>query len=91
MTIDSLLSRELLKRYSKRYSRFGRFTLLFVLGVCYAGCGAVGPLIPPEDVGIEAKRLEQQRQQEEKTLPVEGILAGEEELELPPLRPIGTR
>lgn len=84
MIIESIVSGGFLKRYL----RFGLSTLLFVLCLWYAGCGAVGPPIPPEDVGIEAKRL---KQQQETTRPVDGMPPGEEELELPPLRPIGTR
>ncbi|HSF10585.1 MAG TPA: hypothetical protein VLA60_14335, partial [Nitrospirales bacterium] len=58
------------------------------------GCGAVGPPIPPEEVGIEAKVRKQQQEQarkeglteeEQSTTPVE------EAVELPALYPIGTR
>jgi len=58
------------------------------------GCGAVGPPIPPEDVGIEAKIRKQQRAttkdnvlaSEDPATPVE-----EETVELPAFYPIGTR
>jgi len=59
---------------------------LFVL----QGCGAVGPPLPPEKIGIEAK-IRQQRAQEnagqskqEKIIPI-----GEDEVVLPPLQPVG--
>ena len=58
------------------------------------GCGAVGPPIPPEDVGIEAKI----RKQQEESAKSKGTLSedldpsGEEETdELPTFYPIGTR
>lgn len=58
------------------------------------GCGAVGPPIPPENVGIEAKRLKQQQDQARK----EGGLDEdplnvplEEAVELPTVYPIDTR
>jgi predicted small lipoprotein YifL len=64
---------------------------LVTLCLCSA-CGAVGPPIPPEDVGIEAKLQKQQKQDEKAdasaTLetPIE-----EDPVQLPPLRPIGSR
>jgi len=58
------------------------------------GCGAVGPPIPPEEVGIEAKLRKQKQDQARK----EGMAAEdqtttpvEEAVELPALYPIGTR
>ncbi|MDT3776883.1 hypothetical protein PJI16_04840 [Nitrospira sp. MA-1] len=58
------------------------------------GCGAVGPPIPPEKVGIEAKILEQQREQAR----IEGGIDEdpsnvplEEAVELPTVYPIDTR
>lgn len=54
------------------------------------GCGTVGPPLPPEQIGIEAK-IRQQRAQEdsdrstqEKIIPI-----GEGEVVLPPLQPVG--
>ena len=58
------------------------------------GCGAVGPPIPPEDVGIEAKiRKQQQESAKSKgTLSEDLDPSGEEEtVELPTFYPIGTR
>lgn len=58
------------------------------------GCGAVGPPIPPEDVGIEAKVRKQQKDkaQSEEALTEDGTISVEEEgVELPALYPIGTR
>lgn len=58
------------------------------------GCGAVGPPIPPEEVGIEAKVRKQQQDQANKgEMPAEDQMATPEEeaVELPALYPIGTR
>lgn len=58
------------------------------------GCGAVGPPIPPEEVGIEAKlRKQRQDQARKKGTAVEDqmTLPEEEVVELPALYPIGTR
>ena len=63
--------------------------------LCLAGtasCGQVSSPIPPEDVGIEAKIREQKKQAEKQAKPTEDQVPIEEEaVELPPLRPIGTR
>lgn len=65
-----------------------------------SACGQVNSPIPPEDVGIEAKLRQQQTQQqkqqqkqlEDQEKPREAEVPIEEEtIELPPLRPIGTR
>jgi len=75
-------------------SRF-RMTLCFlVLLIFPVGCGAVGPPIPPEDVGIEAKIRKQQRATAtENNVASEdpGATIEEEAIELPALYPIGTR
>ena len=58
------------------------------------GCGAVGPPIPPEDVGIENKLRKQQRDQARKEgLPDQDqtITPVDEAVELPQMYPIGTR
>ncbi len=58
------------------------------------GCGAVGPPIPPEDVGIEAKirkQRQEQMKQDNPTFEDELISPAEEAIELPPIYPIGTR
>lgn len=58
------------------------------------GCGAVGPPIPPENVGIEAKIRKQQRSttQANGGTSEDPAISGEEEtIELPALYPIGTR
>jgi hypothetical protein len=49
------------------------------------GCGAVGPPIPPEDVGIEAK-IDPAGTSEDTATSIE-----EETVELPDFYPIGTR
>ncbi len=57
------------------------------------GCGAVGPPIPPEKVGIEAK-ASQQRQtilDEAGEEPGDQEPTEEEAVELPSFYPIGTR
>jgi hypothetical protein len=67
---------------------------LMTLLLCSMGCGAVGPPIPPEDVGIEAKIRKQNRDQIRKEgSTVEGEMTSpvEEEVELPTFYPIGTR
>ena len=58
------------------------------------GCGAVGPPIPPEDVGIEAKIRKQQRattQDPAGTSEDTATSVEEETVELPAFYPIGTR
>ena len=58
------------------------------------GCGAVGPPIPPEDVGIEAKIRKQQRATTKDNViaPEDPATSVEEEtVELPAFYPIGTR
>ncbi|MBA3611826.1 MAG: hypothetical protein H0W49_02705 [Nitrospirales bacterium] len=67
---------------------------MLVLLFSSKGCGAVGPPIPPENVGIEAKRLKQQQEQAR----TEGGLDEdplnvplEEAVELPTVYPIDTR
>lgn len=69
-------------------------TGILILLLSLIGCGAVGPPIPPEEVGIEAKVRKQQQDQAKK----EGLTAEEqlttpveETMELPELYPIGTR
>jgi hypothetical protein len=76
--------------YTQNLITIGILTLLLTP----IGCGAVGPPIPPEDVGIEAKIRKQQQDQAKK----EGLTTEEqtdspveEPVELPPLYPIGTR
>ena len=80
-----------------------RRLLIAVLGPCMmAGCGVVGPPVPPEMVGVapvieRQKRLESQGgappppvdQVPGGDTPVMGPV-GQDEV-LPPLRPIGTR
>ncbi|WNM61028.1 hypothetical protein [Candidatus Nitrospira neomarina] len=71
------------------------FNIFCILALFFSsGCGAVGPPIPPEKVGIEAKRLKQQQDQAK----TEGDFAQdplnvplEEAVELPTVYPIDTR
>ena len=81
---------------------FGTILLLSVGGV--AACGNQGPPIPPENVGIRAKLLREQERDRaaaaqpgstgagSPTVPP-GPAAGQaqEEVILPPYRPVGTR
>jgi hypothetical protein len=58
------------------------------------GCGAVGPPIPPEDVGIEAKIRKQQRATTKDNVGASedpATSVEEETVELPVFYPIGTR
>jgi hypothetical protein len=58
------------------------------------GCGAVGPPIPPEDVGIEAKIRKQQRATTKDNVGASedpATSVEEETIELPAFYPIGTR
>jgi len=58
------------------------------------GCGAVGPPIPPEDVGIEAKIRKQQQESAKSNGTISQDLdpsVEEETVELPTFYPIGTR
>lgn len=57
------------------------------------GCGAVGPPIPPEDVGIEAKIRKQRQDQARKegSTAEDQISPVEEPVEFPTFYPIGTR
>lgn len=69
--------------------RFITVILCLLLG---PACGQVNSPIPPEDVGIEAKMRKQQKQLEEQEKTSDDEVPIEEEsVELPPLRPIGTR
>ena len=64
--------------------------ILFLLPVL-PGCGAVGPPIAPEDVGIEAKVREQEQSRDPRGQENQGQTEPEEEVELPTFYPIGTR
>jgi predicted small lipoprotein YifL len=67
-------------------------SLLLVGLVGAVACGTVGPPIPPEEVGLAAKIIEQkekERQAKQKDVkPAEE--EKEDEVALPPVRPIGT-
>ena len=66
------------------------FTLCLIL-IGFVGCGAVGPLIAPEDIGIEKKLKQQQNRSKVQPQDPQLVPLDEDEVELPPLRPIGTR
>jgi predicted small lipoprotein YifL len=72
----------------------------FLLALWLAGCGNVGPPIPPESIGVAAKlKKEQLKKEQEKAAPGEPGREGQppeapvppEEEALPEFRPIGTR
>ena len=75
----------------------GRFILMvgfFVLLISPIGCGAVGPPIPPEDIGIEAKIRKQERENAQSEGPLSKDLDApveEEAVDLPSFYPVGTR
>lgn len=54
------------------------------------GCGKIGSPIPPEDIGIAAK-LERERQERAAGDSKESEPHPDDEVELPPLRPVRTR
>ncbi|MDR4500796.1 MAG: hypothetical protein MRJ96_04990 [Nitrospirales bacterium] len=58
-----------------------------------SGCGASGPPIAPEEVGLEAKIRAQQKQARDGSLDNEdGVVPLEEEaVQLPAMYPVGTR
>lgn len=70
------------------------FLLLCILFSLNLGCGAVGKPIPPEDVGIEAKKRKQEREtgvtQDSPGID-EPLPATEQPEELPPFYPVGGR
>jgi hypothetical protein len=66
-------------------------------------CGTVGPPVPPENVGVNATIQQQKKQEalelnqreaaaevESAELPLDPALQGQD-VNLPPLRPVGTR
>ncbi len=67
-----------------------------VLMYSIQGCGVVGPPLPPEDIGIEAK-VRSQKEAEEKTgekkkkeeQPI--VPLGQEDVTLPPVNPLGVQ
>lgn len=81
------------------------WVLVGVLAGTVAGCGSVGPPIPPENVGVDLTIKEQKKKEklewlrqrkaageELPDLPMDQLLLLEgQDVELPPLRPVGTR
>jgi len=57
------------------------------------GCGVVGPPLPPEDIGIEAKIQSQKQAAENQAENNESSIVplGEEDVTLPPLQPLGAQ
>lgn len=75
-------------------TQYFRTLCILVLVFSSMGCGAVGPPIPPEKVGIEAKILKQQQEQTRKEGGLEEDPLNvplEEAVELPTVYPIDTR
>ena len=76
---------------SDRYMMPLSFLVLLMFPI---GCGAVGPPIPPEDVGIEAKVRKQQDENAKSNGTISEDLdpsVDEGAVELPTFYPIGTR
>lgn len=70
------------------------FLLVSILFSLNLGCGAVGKPIPPEDVGIEAKKRKQERETggKQDTPGIdEPLPPTEQPEELPPFYPVGGR
>lgn len=81
------------------------FGSILVLLIGIGGCGNQGPPIPPEDVGIRAKVLRAQEQEKKaKQAQTEKLTeavppgappapegSSQDEIQLPPYRPVGTR
>ncbi|MGP0592870.1 hypothetical protein ACTRXD_10100 [Nitrospira sp. T9] len=82
-----------MRKILKTTSRY--FLIFCILALFFSsGCGAVGPPIPPEKVGIEAKRLKQQqdRAKTEEAFDQDPLnVPLEEAVELPTVYPIDTR
>lgn len=82
------------------------WVLVGMLAGTVAGCGSVGPPIPPENVGVDLTIKEQKKKEKLELLRQRKAAAGEElpdlpvdqllllegqDVDLPPLRPVGTR
>ncbi len=61
--------------------------VMLMTWIC-TGCGAAGSPIAPENVGLEAKIREQERQRAHNN---DAPSIEEEPVQLPPLRPVGAR
>ncbi len=70
------------------------FLCILLVGVV-GGCGTVGPPIPPEDTAIAVKLQKAKEKEKEKAAKVERkpeeAAPVQDEVPLPPSRPIGTR
>ena len=68
----------------------GLFSGVGVLFGILLGCGAVGPPLPPEKIGIEMK-VRQQRAVKDTNQTIQKTVTpiGEDEPVLPPLQPVG--
>ena len=80
-----------------------RSVLVGVITGVVVGCGVVGPPVPPENVGVSPIIRQQKKQEalelkqreaataaESTELPQDPALQGQD-VNLPPLRPVGTR
>jgi len=66
--------------------------LILVMGSAQ-GCGVVGPPLPPEDIGIEAK-IRSQKQAETHTTEngeQQVVPLDQEDVTLPPIQPLGAQ
>lgn len=66
---------------------------LIVMAFAIQSCGVVGPPLPPEDIGIEAKIRSQQPDQENLSENEEQQIVplDQEDVALPPLKPLGAQ
>lgn len=67
------------------------FGMLLAVGGMIVGCGTIGPPIPPEEVGLAAKMIEQKEKARlaEGKPPKPAGAEEEDEVILPPVRPTG--
>ena len=80
-------------RFGNALNKYPILIFPVTIGMLTLGCGAVGPPIPPEKVGIEAKASKQRQEVLEGAAetPVSEEPTEEEAVELPSFYPIGTR
>ncbi|MDA0739411.1 MAG: hypothetical protein O2999_12365 [Nitrospirae bacterium] len=79
---------------SPRSTRHLLLSLVLLVMICTVqGCGVVGPPLPPEDIGIEAKIQSQKQAAENQAENNESSIVplGEEDVTLPPLQPLGAQ
>lgn len=67
--------------------------VLLVMISTVQSCGVVGPILPPEDIGIEAKIRSQKQAEEHKGKTAKEPITplDQENVTLPPLQPLGAQ